>query len=201
MWLSGGLSGVGGLIAYAERAAGVEIHLGRFFLMSAVLSVRSGSTVPLCPRVCLCIQVQLCMSDSLKAALALKDQLVKNTFSCIQIRVPDSVGVKQVELVRLGHLPGELLKLVEELQIRRRELLLLATRVVFGGGISSAGGHSNGYRPPVSSRTLLCSTAFDPPRRRAKNLAKPSASAKIFCRSNSVVRRKWSVRMSAESSG
>jgi hypothetical protein len=70
--------------------------------------------------------------DTLKAALALVDQLVQNTFSRIQIRMSDSVGVKQVELVGLGHLPGEFLQLVEELQLRRREFSLLATRVVFG---------------------------------------------------------------------
>ena len=168
--------------------------------MSAVVPALSGSTVPLCPRICLHIPVQLVVLNALKAVLALEDQLVQHPHACIQIRMPDP-SERSGSSSRLRHLPGELLKLVEELQIRRRELLLLATRVVFGGGISSAGGHSNGYRPPVSSRTLLCSTAFDPPRRRAKNLAKPSASAKIFCRSNSVVRRKWSVRMSAESSG
>jgi hypothetical protein len=44
--------------------------------------------------------------NALKAALALEDQFVKNTFSCIQIRASDPVGVKQIELVGLGHLSG-----------------------------------------------------------------------------------------------
>ena len=96
------------------NAAGSEIHLGRFFLMSAVVPALSGSTVPLCPRICLCIQVQLGALDALKAALALIDQLVQHPHTRIQIRVSDPVGMKQIELVRLRHLPGELLQLVEE---------------------------------------------------------------------------------------
>ena len=79
-----------------ERAAGVEIHLGRFFLMSAVLLALSGSTVSLCPRICLRFQVQPRMLDALKAALALEDQFVQHPHTRIQVCVPDSVGVKQV---------------------------------------------------------------------------------------------------------
>ena len=192
MSITGGSSGDARKIARSSWACASSTPVGR---------PPPSLALPLPPRPRPRLQVQPRVLNPLKAPLALEDQFVQRPHTRIQVCVPDPVGVKQIELVRLRHLPGELLKLVEELQIRRRELLLLATRVVFGGGISSAGGHSNGYRPPVSSRTLLCSTAFDPPRRRAKNLAKPSASAKIFCRSNSVVRRKWSVRMSAESSG
>ena len=47
-WLGvqGGLSGVGGLIACAEEAAGVEIHPGRFFF-----AIRAGSSgSPRCVR-------------------------------------------------------------------------------------------------------------------------------------------------------
>ena len=82
--------------------------------MSAVVPALSGSTVSLCPRICLRIQVQPRVLDPLKAPLALEDQLVQDDHACIQIRIPDSVGVKQIELVRLRHLPGELLQLVEE---------------------------------------------------------------------------------------
>ena len=78
------------------------------------------------------IQVQPRVLDPLKAPLALEDQLVQDDHACIQIRIPDSVGVKQIELVRLWHLPREFLQLVEELQIRRGEFLLLAAGVVLG---------------------------------------------------------------------
>ena len=83
-------------------------------MMSAVVPALSGSTVPLCPRICLCIQVQLGVLDARKAALAFEDQLVQYPHTRIQVCVPYSVGVKQIELVRLRHLPGELLQLVEE---------------------------------------------------------------------------------------
>ena len=56
----------------------------------------SRSTVPLCPRICLRIQVQLRVLDALKAPLALEDQLVQDPHPRIQVRMPDSVGVKQV---------------------------------------------------------------------------------------------------------
>ena len=67
-----------------------------------------------------------------KAALALVDQFVQDPHARIQIRMLDPVGVKQVELIGLRHLPGGLLQLVEELQIRRGEFLLLAAGVVLG---------------------------------------------------------------------
>ena len=86
--------------------------------------------LPLRPRPRL--QVQPRVLNALKAPLALVDQLVQHPHTRIQVRVSDSVGVKQIELVRLRHLPGELLQRVEELQIRRREFFLLATRVLFG---------------------------------------------------------------------
>lgn len=43
---------------------------------------------------------------ALKAALALEDQLVQAPHPRIQVRVPDTVGVKQIELVDLRHLAG-----------------------------------------------------------------------------------------------
>ncbi len=69
----------------------------------------TASTVPCeanlsAPRPCL--QVQPRVLNPLKAALALEDQFVQDAFSRIQIRVSDPVGVKQVELLRLRHLPG-----------------------------------------------------------------------------------------------
>ena len=67
------------------------------------------------------------MLDALKAPLALEDQLVQNPHARIQIRMPDSVGVKRVELVRLRHLPGELLQLVEKLQTSFAACPLLAS--------------------------------------------------------------------------
>jgi hypothetical protein len=41
------------------------------------------------------------MLDALKAAMTLVDHLVQNPCARIQIRMPDSVGVKQIELVGL----------------------------------------------------------------------------------------------------
>ena len=74
--------------------------------MSAVVPALSGSTVPLCPRICLRIQVQLRVLDALKAAMALENQLVQYPHTRIQVCVPDPVGVKQIEFVRLWHLSG-----------------------------------------------------------------------------------------------
>ena len=62
--------------------------------MAAVVLSLSGSTIALCPRVRLCFKVQPRVLNTLKAALALVDQLVQNPRPCIQIRVLDSVGVK-----------------------------------------------------------------------------------------------------------
>jgi hypothetical protein len=70
--------------------------------MSAVLSVRSGSTVSLCPRICPRIQIQFCVPDSLKAALALEDQFVQDPHARIQVCMPDPVGVPAGELIELG---------------------------------------------------------------------------------------------------
>ena len=71
--------------------------------MSAVGVALSGSTVSLCPRLCLCLQVQLRVLNFLKAALALVDHFVQDAHACIQIRMPDPVGVKRVELINLRH--------------------------------------------------------------------------------------------------
>jgi hypothetical protein len=87
-----------------KEAAGVEIHLGRFFLGVSGLAYTAGSTVSLCPRICLCVKVQLRVLNSLKAALARPDDLTRHPISCIQIRVSDPVGMKQVELAVLWHL-------------------------------------------------------------------------------------------------
>jgi len=38
----------------------------------------SGSTVSLCPRICLCFEVQFGVLDALKAPLAFEDQLVQH---------------------------------------------------------------------------------------------------------------------------
>jgi len=61
--------------------------------MSAVVLALSGSTVSLCSRLCLRIQVQRCMPDSLKTSLALVDHVVQDLHPRIQIRVPDPVCV------------------------------------------------------------------------------------------------------------
>jgi len=55
------------------------------------------------------------MFNPLKAALALVDQFVQDPHPSIQVCVPDPVGVKQIELVGLRHLPCGFFKLVEEL--------------------------------------------------------------------------------------
>jgi hypothetical protein len=47
---------------------------GRFF-MSAVLHALSGAAVTLRSRICLCFEVQSCVPNLLKAAMALEDQL------------------------------------------------------------------------------------------------------------------------------
>ena len=57
--------------------------------------------LPTCPRPR--IQVQFCVPDSLKAAMALVDHFVQDAHACIQIRMPDPVGVKRVELINLRH--------------------------------------------------------------------------------------------------
>jgi hypothetical protein len=85
---------------------------------------------PLPPRPRPRLQVQPRVLYAPKALLALEDQFVQHPHAYVQISVSDPVGVKQIELVRLWHLPGGLLQLVEELQIRLREFLLLATREV-----------------------------------------------------------------------
>ncbi len=72
-------------------------------------------------------QVQCGVLDALKAALALEDQLVQNPHARIQVRVPDSVGVKRVELVPLRHLEDGLLQLVEKLQTSFAACPLLAS--------------------------------------------------------------------------
>jgi hypothetical protein len=58
------------------------------------------------------------MLNALKTPLALVDHLIQHPFPRVHIRMPDPVGVPGVELVDLRHLPGGLLQLVEELQIR-----------------------------------------------------------------------------------
>ena len=52
------------------------------------------------------IQVQFRVLDPHKAALALVDDLVEHPNTCVQIRMPDAVGVPGVELVDLRHLAG-----------------------------------------------------------------------------------------------
>ena len=64
--------------------------------------------------------------------------------------MPNPVGVTGVELIRLGRLPGGFLQLVEELQIRRCELLLLAAGVVFGvAELVPSGGPEHGQQFPA----------------------------------------------------
>jgi len=60
-------------------------------------------TQPSRPRPPSRLQVQLRVLNFLKAALALVDHFVQDAHACIQIRMPDPVGVKRVELINLRH--------------------------------------------------------------------------------------------------
>ena len=76
-------------------AAGVEIHLGRFFLG---ISDRDSPSQPVCPRPPACLQFHLRVPNLFEAPLALVDQLVQDPLAFHPVRIASSIGVLEVGL-------------------------------------------------------------------------------------------------------